>query len=298
MPSKKSLNKGLRKKKLKANTSVDQNHSHFSDENRKTLIQERHQHLEAYHAKRRKKFQERKHAMSKAEKKNFHIKTQHKLDHIANHGKNGMHRDDYDSRHKKLSKEQKEEYKKQRKELNQAHRQKGTYNSEAHLHDLEQHQKHFYEEHTPNPQSDHAGAEPSENPNDKTENKKSKSKMKKRAKKTGRIALRLGKGGVMVGSATAGVVSNAIATFNKAAARDLSGAAQEVHAAFQSSAQNAGQKIQGIANGKNTNSNGVNLNKSLGNSSPSKSDGDATSPSNKGSSSSDGDVSSGPDDYP
>lgn len=298
MHSRKSMKKVLRKNKQKAKASVDKNYSHESMEKRQTLIQERHSHMEEYHAKRQRKFKDREHTMSAEEKEHFHIKTKHKLKHIAKHGKDGKHRDDYDSKHKDLSDEQKKEYKKQRKELNQRHRQQKTYNSEAHLHDLEQHQKHFYEEHTPNPQSNHAGAEPSENPNDKTENKKSKSKMKKRAKKTGRIALQLGKGGAMVGSATAGVSGSMMKAFLDGSARNLTGVAQDVQGAFQNGAQNAGQKIQNSARGSDANSNGVNFNKSLGNSSPSKSDGDATSPSNKGSSSSDGDVSSGPDDYP
>jgi hypothetical protein len=263
-------------------------------------------HLEQYHAKRQRKFQERKHTMSKAEKRHFHIKTQHKLEHIAIHGKNGQHRDDYDSRHQNLSKEQKQVYKKQRKELNQRHRQNETYNSKEHLHNLKQHQDNFYKENAPKTQSDDAKAhgnhaESSEKADGEPKENKSRFPTPgRKVRKRMRQAKSFVQAGVVGAAGTTGFLSRIIASANSGAAKNLSGVAEHVQGQFQNGVQHAGDAMRRTTSGGNTKSDGVNFQRGIASGSSSPGSGsDASSPSPKSSFDDDASyTSSGSDDKP
>jgi len=229
---------------------------------KKTMIHQRQTHIDAYHKKRQKKYNERHAHMSHEEKEHFHNKTRHKMDHIARHGKDGGHRWDYDDRHKNLTPEQKNEYKKKRKAINAKHKSNGSYDTDDHINHLKQNRKAFYGEH----QEFHDGKHEDHGEDKEKEKEKIISKWPRRRQLAYRAAQRSGNwaGYASIwGAGFAGGTGNLVSTSLRAASGDFSGAVQHAHSAIGGGVLSAGQDFRSRAGGSNAKSDGLSMGKNI-----------------------------------
>lgn len=243
MQKKGKSKKGWDRYSQRARHHIDAKHAHENDHARNQMYSERERHIQSYHKKRLMKFEKRKHFLNKEEKRLFHLKTQKKLNHIAEHGKDGKHRVGHDERHSQLSEQGQRAYKEGAKKINERHRTSQTHGSHEHRAELKKHMDETLEK------QQHNKLDSSQKGEGRNRKFSTLSRRQKKALNLAIKAKNLGKAAAIAGAGGAGFVGHLISSGLQGTSGRLVGVSQHAQGMMENSAQSMGRGLQQAASG-------------------------------------------------